>query len=262
MLQYFFFDPLEQFSIELFQSYFSFFPHCCNFQRTWSLVTVPSTSVARMVIFNFLLVMLWVYSLKVVFVTNKFQKFIGLTFFFIVSIMKDAVYIKKYSFILLIYTTFVFIFLSNILGMFPYSITVTSHLVLTLYFSLAFFIGSNIIGVCYHKQSFFVLFLPEGVPLLIVPFLILIEYVSYVSRIFSLAIRLFANMLSGHILLKILISFVWTSVSSNIVHWFWNILPMFIVFAVIGLEVSIAFLQAYVFIVLITIYLKDLIHTH
>jgi ATP synthase subunit 6 len=92
--------------------------------------------------------------------------------------------------------------------MLPYSMTVTSHLVLTLYFSLAFFIGSNIICVCYHKQAFFVLFLPEGVPLPIIPFLILIEYVSYISRIFSLAIRLFANMLSGHILLKILISFV------------------------------------------------------
>ena len=161
-----------------------------------------------MVMFNFLLVILWVYSLKGIFVTNKFQKFIILTFFFIVSILKDAVSIKKYSFILLIYITFVFLFLSNILGMLPYSMTVTSHLVLTLYFSLAFFIGSNIIGICYHKQAFFVLFLPEGVPLPIVPFLILIEYVSYVSRIFSLAIRLFANMLSGHILLKILISFV------------------------------------------------------
>jgi ATP synthase subunit 6 len=161
-----------------------------------------------MVAFNFLLVMLWVYSLKAIFVTNKCQKFILLTFFFVVSILKDAVSIKKYSFILLIYITFVFIFLSNILGMLPYSMTVTSHLVLTLYFSLAFFIGSNIIGICYHKQAFFVLFLPEGVPLPIVPFLILIEYVSYISRIFSLAIRLFANMLSGHILLKILISFV------------------------------------------------------
>jgi F0F1-type ATP synthase membrane subunit a len=69
-------------------------------------------------------------------------------------------------------------------------------------------------------------------------------------------------MLSGHILLKILISFVWASVSSNIVHWIWNVLPMSIIFAVIGLEISIAFLQAYVFVVLITIYLKDLIHTH
>jgi len=92
--------------------------------------------------------------------------------------------------------------------MIPYSITITSHLILTLFFSLAFFIGNNLVGVCYHKELYFLLFLPEGVPVIIIPFLILIEYISYISRIFSLAIRLFANMLSGHILLKILISFL------------------------------------------------------
>ena len=75
-------------------------------------------------------------------------------------------------------------------------------------FSLSFFIGNNIIGLCFHKEKLFVLFLPEGVPLILIPLMILIEYVSYISRIFSLAIRLFANMMSGHILLKILISFI------------------------------------------------------
>jgi F-type H+-transporting ATPase subunit a len=73
---------------------------------------------------------------------------------------------------------------------------------------LAFFIGNNIIGLCFHKEKYFLLFLPEGVPILIIPLVIIIEYVSYLSRIFSLAIRLFANMMSGHILLKILIGFI------------------------------------------------------
>ena len=116
--------------------------------------------------------------------------------------------IKKYSFVLLFYVVFLFIFVSNILGMIPYSVTVTSHLILTIFFSLAFFLGNNLIGICFHKEHFFSLFLPDGVPVVIIPFLILIEYVSYISRIFSLAIRLFANMLSGHILLKILITFI------------------------------------------------------
>jgi len=71
------------------------------------------------------------------------------------------------------------------------------YLIFTLYFSLAFFISNNLIGVCFHRENYFVLFLPEGVPVFIIPFLILIEYVSYISRIFSLAIRLFANMMSG-----------------------------------------------------------------
>lgn len=146
--------------------------------------------------------------------------------------------------------------------MIPYSMTITSHAILTLYFSLAFFIGNNIIGVCYHKEQYFVLFLPQGVPLPIIPFLILVEYVSYISRIFSLAIRLFANLMSGHILLKILISFIWALMLSNIFNWFWIILPLGIVFIVIGLEMVICFLQAYVFILLIFIYLNDVINTH
>ena len=131
-----------------------------------------------------------------------------------------------------------------------------------LYFSLGFFIGNNLIGIFYHKQNFFVLFLPEGVPIFIIPLLILIEYVSYISRIFSLAIRLFANMLSGHILLKILICFIWAIAISNVIHWFWILLPLSIVFAVIGLETAIAFLQAYVFLVLVSIYFNDVINTH
>jgi len=129
-------------------------------------------------------------------------------FNFVSTIVKDSVSVKKYSFVLLFFVVFLFIFFSNILGMIPYSMTITSQAILTLYFSLAFFIGNNLVGICYHKENFFVLFLPEGVPVFIIPFLILIEYVSYISRIFSLAIRLFANMLSGHILLKILIGFI------------------------------------------------------
>jgi ATP synthase subunit 6 len=94
--------------------------------------------------------------------------------------------------------------------MFPFNPTITSHLILTLFFSLSFFLGNNIIGVCFSKELFFNLFLPSGVPIFIIPLLILIEYISYISRVFSLAIRLFANMLSGHILLKILIVFIWS----------------------------------------------------
>jgi len=202
------------------------------------------------------------YSVKSIFIYNKFEKLLIILFNFVCNNIKNSMFIKKYSFILLIYTVFLFLFLSNIVGMIPYSITITSHFILTLYFSLAFFIGNNIIGICFHKEKYFVLFLPEGVPIFIIPFLILIEYVSYISRIFSLAIRLFANMMSGHILLKILISFIWAIMLSNIIHWFWIILPLFVVFMVICLEMTIAFLQAYVFIILISIYLNDVINVH
>ena len=199
---FFFGDPLEQFSIEIstgyLHSFFSIFNYSYN-------IHMP---ICKMIFFNFVLVIFFMLSVKEVFISNKLQKIVVMLFNFVTNIVKDAISIKKYSFILLFYVVFLFIFLSNILGMIPYSMTITSHLILTLYFSLAFFIGNNLIGICYHKENFFVLFLPEGVPVVIIPFLILIEYVSYISRIFSLAIRLFANMLSGHILLKILICFI------------------------------------------------------
>ena len=87
--------------------------------------------------------------------------------------------VKKYSFILLIYSIFLFFILSNLIGMVPYIITVTSYFILILFFSLAFFIGNNIIGFCYHKEKYFVLFLPKCIPIFIIPFLILIEYILY-----------------------------------------------------------------------------------
>lgn len=200
------FDPLEQFSIEILTSFFS--------KRS----VLTYTTLGNMLFFNFFLVALCIYSYRSIFVLNKFQKLIEFLFNFVSNILKDAVVLKKYSFVVLLYVIFLFIFISNILGMLPYSITVTSHLIVTLFFSLSFFIGNNLIGLCYHKEKYFVLFLPEGVPTPIIPFLILIEYISYVSRIFSLAIRLFANMMSGHILLKILISFIWVIISADLIH--------------------------------------------
>jgi ATP synthase subunit 6 len=196
------FDPLEQFSIEISAGYLSNIFFIFNYPY---FIHMP---ICKMILFNFILVIFFMFSVKGIFISNKLQKLILISFNFVVNIVKDSITIKKYSFVLLFYVIFIFIFLSNILGMIPYSMTITSHIILTLYFSLAFFIGNNLIGICYHKEKFFVLFLPEGVPVAVIPLLILIEYVSYISRIFSLAIRLFANMLSGHILLKILICFI------------------------------------------------------
>ena len=137
-------------------------------------------------------------------------------FKFVVKVIKDNVSLKKYSCIPMFYLAFLFIFSSNILGLVPFTNTPTSHFILTLWLSLAFFIGNNLIGICYHKENYFILFLPEGVPIFIVPLLIIIEYISYSSRVLSLSIRLFANMLSGHILLKILIGFLGTLLASSI----------------------------------------------
>jgi len=183
-------------------------------------------------------------------------------FEFILTLFKESLVLKKYSPITLFFFTFCFIFISNLFGLIPYSITVTSHLIITLYFSLSFFIGTNIISILYHKEKYFELFLPEGIPVAIIPALIILEYISYISKIFSLAIRLFANMMSGHILLKILIGFSWTLFTNGLLGGFLSIIPFGVVFLVIGLEFVIAFLQAYVFTILLIIYLNDAINIH
>ena len=108
---------------------------------------------------------------------------------------------------------FMFILLSNLVGMVPYSFTITSHILVTFPLALTLFIGINIIAVRIHKLEFLGFFLPSGAPLAFAPLFIAIEIMSYLSRVFSLSIRLFANMMSGHALLKIIAGFAWTMLS-------------------------------------------------
>ena len=162
----------------------------------------------------------------------------------------------------LIFVIFIFILTCNLLGMIPYSFTVTSHIIVTFFLSLSIFIGVTIIGFAHHGIHFFSFFLPAGAPVVLGPFLVVIELISYISRAFSLAIRLFANMMSGHSLLKILAGFAWTMLSVGGIFYVIHLVPLIIVFIITGLEIGIAMLQAYVFTVLTCIYLNDSINLH
>jgi len=140
---------------------------------------------------------------------TRFIYFFNFLLDLVKRILKDNLSIQnKNSFFFVFFYLFLIIFVSNLVGMLPYSFTITSHFIFTFFLALSFFIAINIIGIKYHKEKYFVLFLPDGVPVPIIPILILIEYISYFSRVLSLSIRLFANMTSGHILMKILIGFV------------------------------------------------------
>ena len=241
-------NPLEQFDIIIITTIFN---------------NLSFNNFTIMLIVNFTLVLILLSSFNSVFKLNNFLDYSNsILFVGVKNILTDNLFVKKFSFIFIFYFLFLLIFVSNLLGMIPYSITVTSHFIFTFYFAFSFFIGINLIGVLYHKEKYFVLFLPDGVPVVIIPFLILIEYVSYFSRVLSLSIRLFANMMSGHILMKILIGFVWTMFSIGYIWLFIAFFPFLIVFCVTGLEFAIAFLQAYVFIVLLSIYLNDVINIH
>jgi F-type H+-transporting ATPase subunit a len=160
---------------------------------------------------------------------------------------------KYFPFIL---TLFIFILFCNVLGMVPYSFTPTSHIVVTFAMAAFVFVGVTIIGFAKHGLHFLSLFVPKGVPFALLLLLVPIEIISYFIRPFSLSIRLFANMLAGHTMLKVFGGFV---VMLGIVGG-WAPLAFIVVFT--GLELLIAFLQAYVFAILTCLYLNDAVHLH
>lgn len=161
-----------------------------------------------------------------------------------------------------IFVIFFFVLQSNFIGMIPYSFTLTSSLMITFSLALGTFIGLNIIGLLIHKFSFLALFLPPGTPTVIAPFIVCIEFISYIARVFSLSIRLFANMMAGHTLLKILAGFTWTMLSVGGIWLLISIFPTIIIFIVTILELAVAFLQTYVFTVLLCLYLRDVTSLH
>lgn len=179
-----------------------------------------------------------------------------------VSMVKDNIGKKGEVYFPFFFTLHLILLSCNLFGMIPYSFTITSHIAFTFSLALSIFIGINIIGLQLHGLKFFSLFLPRGVPLIIVPLLITIEFISYIIRVFTLSIRLFANMTSGHTLLKIIAGFSWTMLSAGGLLAFFHLLPLALLFILIGLELSIAALQAYVFTLLSCIYLNDVLDLH
>jgi ATP synthase subunit 6 len=195
-------------------------------------------------------------------IPNRWQSLAESTYEFVFGMLQETVGEKGYRYFPLIFVLFLFILFCNILGMIPYSFTITSHIVVTFALSLAFFTGINVVAFRTHGLHFFSLFLPAGAPLVMAPFLVPIELLSYFIRVLSLAIRLFANMMAGHCLLKILAGFGWTMLTMGGLMSIASLAPFIVVFAITGLEIAIALLQAYVFAILICLYLKDAIHLH
>lgn len=190
-------------------------------------------------------------------IPNNWQIFFEEIYLFVFNLLKQQVGTKGYGYFPIKFTLFLFILFSNLLGMTLYSFTVTSHAVITFSLGFVFFIGIFIIGVVIQKIKFLNTFVPSGSPVYLLPFMVIIEVLSYFSRPLSLAIRLFANMMSGHTLLAILANFTFVISKKNLIV---ALIPFVLIVAIIGLEAMIAILQAYVFIVLLCIYLNDSIH--
>jgi F-type H+-transporting ATPase subunit a len=189
-------------------------------------------------------------------VPNKMQLIAEMAFEFVSKMISETAGKDARPYFPFILCLFLFVLVANLLGMLPYSFTVTSHIIVT--FALAFFIfiGVTIVGFAKHGISYLKLFVPSGVPIFLLPLIIVIEVISYLSRPVSLSVRLFANMMAGHTMLKVFGGFV---VSLGILGGW---LPLGFAVALTGLELLVAFIQAYVFAILTCIYLNDALNLH
>ena len=189
-------------------------------------------------------------------VPNKFQLISELIYNFVAKMISDTAGSKAKPFFPFIFSLFMFVLLCNMIGMLPYSFTVTSHIIVTMVMALFIFIAVTIVGFYKHGIKYLTLFVPKGVPIILLPLITIIEIISYLSRPISLSVRLFANMMAGHTMLKVFGSFV---ISLGLIGGW---LPLSFSVALTGLEILVAFLQAYVFAILTCIYLNDALNLH
>ena len=192
-------------------------------------------------------------------VPGRMQSLVELSYEFVANMIKDNVGHEGRPYFPFIFTLFMFILACNMLGMLPYSFTVTSQIVVTFGLAFVVFIGVTIIGFIKHGLGFFKFFLPHGVPGFLAPLVIPIEVLSYLIRPVSLGLRLFANLTAGHTMLKVFAGFIVPLGAFYVIP---GAIPMAAVIGLTVLEFAIAFLQAYVFAVLSCIYLHDAIHMH
>ncbi len=189
-------------------------------------------------------------------IPGRLQLIAELFYNFISKMISDTAGSKAKPYFPFIFTLFMFVLLCNMIGMLPYSFTVTSHIIVTLVMALFIFIAVTVIGFIKHGLKYLSIFVPKGVPVVLLPLITIIEVISYLSRPVSLSVRLFANMMAGHTMLKVFGSFV---ISLGLLGGW---LPLSFSVALTGLEILVAFLQAYVFAILTCIYLNDALNLH
>ena len=238
-------DPIHQFEIkeliplEIFETNISY--------------TNSSLFMSLAIIFITLLLLLSIKNKSLI--PSRFQSISEIFYEFIANMVSDNIGDKGRKFFPLIFTLFTFLLFGNMLGMLPYSFTFTSHIIVTFVLAMFIFLLVTLLGIFIHGFKFFGLFVPKGVPMIMLPLMIPIEIISYLSRPISLSVRLFANMMAGHTMLKIFAGFI---VPLGI----FGVAPLIVDVALTALEVLIAFLQAYVFTILTCIYLNEAINLH
>lgn len=193
-------------------------------------------------------------------IPTRMQSISEMAYEFVASTLRESAGVQGMRFFPLVFSLFIFILVANFIGLVPYFYTITSQIMIT--FSLAMLVILTVIGYGFYKHglNFLKLFVPSGVPVVILPLVTMIEVISFFSRPISLSLRLFANMLAGHITLKVFSGFIVSMVSLGVIGIGGSILPLIMTVAITALEFLVAFLQAYVFTVLTCMYLNDAVH--
>ncbi len=193
-------------------------------------------------------------------VPDRMQSVAELSYEFVANTMRSSIGEEGMKFFPFVFSLFMFVLTANLIGIIPYTFTVTSHLIVTLALALMVFLTVLIYGIYKNGLGFFKLFVPHGIPIYILPLIMVIEVISFLSRPVSHSVRLFANMLAGHITLKVFAGFVTSLSALGALGIFGAVLPLAMTTALTALELLVAFLQAYVFTILTCIYLNDALH--
>lgn len=189
-------------------------------------------------------------------VPTRWQSMVEMSYQFIAGTVKDNIGKEGQSYFPLIFTLFLFVLFCNLIGMIPFSFTVTSHIIVTFAMAMFIFVGVTLIAIFKHGLGkFLMFFLPQGTPWWMAPMMYLIELFSYLARPVSLSIRLTANMMAGHTMMKVIAGFV-------IAMGVFGIAPLLLLVVLTGFEIFVAILQAYIFTVLTCVYLNDALHLH
>jgi len=251
----FFLTPLDQFQII---SLFSIKVFCFDFSFT-------NSSLICVIMLGALIQLISYISAddnSFFIIPSSWQVLIEVIYETVSQLLFDNLGVKGEKYFPFVSVLFTFILIANLIGLIPYSFTVTSHLIVTFLLALTVFIGVNIICWNEHKLHMISLFIPSNTSFFLALLLVPIEFVSYMFKPISLGVRLFANMMAGHTLLKVIAGFAWSMVSAGGLLFFAHVIPLFVLVLLVGLELGVALIQAYVFTILTCIYLNDSINLH
>jgi F-type H+-transporting ATPase subunit a len=244
-------DPIHQFKIENLVPIFTIHGH---------QISLTNSAVFMLIIVGLVSALLIGATAPRAIVPGRLQSVAEMFYEFVADTVRNSAGNEGMKFFPFVFTLFMFVLFANVIGLIPYSFTVTSQLIITAALALLVFLIVVIYGFWHNGLRFLRLFVPKGVPVYILPAIVAIEVLSFLSRPVSHSVRLFANMLAGHITLQVFAGFIIMLAGFGIIGWFGAAIPFVLVIMLTALEVLVALLQAYVFAILTCIYLNDAIH--